>query len=443
MEGRAASLSEPVLGEERWSLVQRVGFRFFFVYFVLYVLPFPCGYVLWADKPAEWYEGFWYAVVPWVGRVVLGLDRDIPVGPNGSGDTTADYVRVFCLAVLAALATLVWSLVARRRAHPRLAALLRLLLRYVLGATMLSYGFAKVFKSQFSFPDPARLMGTYGGSSPMGLLWTFMGFSTPYTVFSGLGEVVGGALLFFRRTTTLGALILTGVLANVVILNFAYDVPVKLYSSHLLTMTLVLLWPDARRLLDFLVLNRRVEPTALVPILRGGSRYLLLAVKLLFIGLITYSTASGAYEGYRTWGDGAPRSKLYGLYDVEEFVRVAPSPGGLAGPAEPSDVESSADSTRWLRLGVGKWICTVLQTDGEHVGYRQVYDEAAGTLSLTAFSGTPTHVFTVNWLEPGLLELAGTLDGAEVALTLRQVDLTTLPLVGRGFHWINEFPLNR
>ena len=30
-----------------------------------------------------------------------------------------------------------------------------------------------------------------------------MGYSTPYTLFSGAGEVLGGLLLFFRRTTTL------------------------------------------------------------------------------------------------------------------------------------------------------------------------------------------------------------------------------------------------
>lgn len=61
-----------------------------------------------------------------------------------------------------------------------------------------------------------------------------MGYSRTYTIFAGAGEVIGGVLLFFRRTTTLGALILCGVLANVVALNFSYGIPVKIFSSLLL-----------------------------------------------------------------------------------------------------------------------------------------------------------------------------------------------------------------
>ncbi len=435
-EGAAAPCSEPARGAGGWSLARRVGFRFFFVYFVLYSFPFPVGHLPWTEALASRYARLWYAVDPWVGRHVLGIGREIPVGPNGSGDTTADYVQVFCLAVLSALATLVWSLLACARAHPRLAAGLRLYLRYVLASTMLSYGFAKVFKAQFPFPEPGRLLETYGDSSPMGLLWTFMGASTAYTIFSGLGEVLGGGLLFFRRTTTLGALVLTGVLANIVVLNFSYDVPVKLYSSHLLAMTCALLLPDGRRLLGFLVLNRRVEP---LPLARaaGRARHALLAAKLLFVGVICYGTIRQGYEAYFQWGDGAPLPALHGLYEVEEFVRVEPLPAG------PDDGAGHADPGRWRRLAVNKWGCTVERADEERVGYGMSYDEAAGTLSLTDFAGSPRHSFTLSRLAPDVLELSGTLDGSEVAMTLRRVDLKSLLLVGRGFHWINEFPYNR
>ncbi len=54
-----------------------------------------------------------------------------------------------------------------------------------------------------------------------------MGYSTPYNVFTGLVETVPAMLLFFRRTATLGALLLVAVLANVVMLNLCYDVPVE------------------------------------------------------------------------------------------------------------------------------------------------------------------------------------------------------------------------
>ena len=40
----------------------------------------------------------------------------------------------------------------------------------------------------------------------MGILWKLMGHSYGYNLFTGLAEAVPAALLFWRRTTTVGAL---------------------------------------------------------------------------------------------------------------------------------------------------------------------------------------------------------------------------------------------
>ena len=37
----------------------------------------------------------------------------------------------------------------------------------------------------------------------------------------------------------------------------------------------------------------------------------------------------------------------------------------------------------------------------------------------------------------------GDLNGAQATVTLRRIDLTKIPLLTRGFHWINENPFNR
>src|SRR5437899_11151387 len=102
------------------------------------------------------------------------------------------------------------------------------------------------------FPPPAldRLVQPFGDASPMGLAWTFVGASPAYEIFTGTGELLGGLLLTMQRTTLLGALVAAGVMAHVVALNFCYDVPVKLFSSHLLALALWLMIPDARRLFD-------------------------------------------------------------------------------------------------------------------------------------------------------------------------------------------------
>jgi hypothetical protein len=71
----------------------------------------------------------------WVGRTVFGVT--ITVMPAGSGDTTFNYVEVFCWVVIAATVTLVWSVADRRRpTDPRLFEALRVVLRHFLAVQL-------------------------------------------------------------------------------------------------------------------------------------------------------------------------------------------------------------------------------------------------------------------------------------------------------------------
>ena len=100
---------------------------------------------------------------------------------------------------------LVWSVADRKRPnYERLYDWFRLYLRMVLAAIMIPYGAAKLFQAQFPAPSLSTLLEPYGDSSPMHLLWTFMGASPSYSFFAGAVEVLGGALLIVPRLTTLG-----------------------------------------------------------------------------------------------------------------------------------------------------------------------------------------------------------------------------------------------
>jgi hypothetical protein len=41
------------------------------------------------------------------------------------------------------------------------------------------------------------------------------------------------------------------------------------------------------------------------------------------------------------------------------------------------------------------------------------------------------------------LELDGEMDGHQLHMQLHLIDRSKFPLVGRGFHWIQEYPFNR
>jgi len=422
-----------------WSLAQRLAFRFAFCYLILYLFPFPLE-----EFPIPGLAALFAGIaklqdvlVLWAGKHVLHL-REVLVlrGKTGSGDTTYEYVQLVCFLGLAAIATLAWTLAARRaREHRRLYEWLRIYVRFGLGTILLGYGMNKVIKLQFSFPSPDRLMEPIGESSPMGLLWTFMGVSTPYTMFAGAMEVIGGVLLFFRRTTTLGALVVIAVMTNVVMLNLCYDVPVKQFSMHLLAMAGFLLLPDLRRLADVLVLHRPTVPASLAPPYSARwARIGGLACKTLFVGWVLFATTRQCLEMQKQYGDAAPKPPLHGIYEVEEFVRN----GRVVPPL-------LTESGRWRRL-TSRYtqFLTVRSMDDTPHGYRVEYTPAKRTVTL--FTGEPKQrqgSFTYSWPDKDHLLLQGTLLKDTLVLKLRRIDETKLRLVSRGFHWVSEFPFNR
>lgn len=200
-------------------------------------------------------------VIEWTARNVFQIGYEL-VPPNGSGDTTYNYISIFIGFVVSFAFAIVWAMVEGRPCNfPRRRDALQIGLRYSLALTMVVYGLAKLSFEFSQFPPPRtfQLDKTWGDSSPMNVLWTFMGYSRAYTFFSGIGELVSGVLLLFRRTSVLGALIGIGIMANVVMLNFSYDVPVKIMSSHLLVMACLIVLPNAIRIANVFLFNR---PTA-------------------------------------------------------------------------------------------------------------------------------------------------------------------------------------
>ena len=419
-----------------WSPATRVGFRFACVYWLLYDLPFPISQIPGLTWVQERYDAGWQALVPWVGKHLLRLPTDITVFTNGSGDTTFNYVQVLCFVVLALLGTALWSLLDRRRVqYVVLHDWLRVYLRFVLGATLWGYGMHKVIPLQFGVPSGERLLQTFGDSSPMGLLWTFMAASVPYTIFSGAVEVVAGTLLFFRRTTTLGALLSIAVMANIVALNFCYDVPVKLYSMHLLVHAIFLALPDLSRLVRVFVTHRATSASDVGP--PAGPRWLRVTRRVswvAFVGWIVFSSLAGSLGAREQYGSTASKSALQGVWEVTEFERDGERCALVVG--EPD---------LWRHLAFNAWgSCTIRSTDEKRE--RVMVELVPDTQKLkfkTIGVGAAEYEFAWSLENVGELLLIGTLRGKNIRARLRTVPDSDFLLRSRGFHWINEFPFNR
>jgi hypothetical protein len=297
-------LAAMVIGLMAWSTsnssaLQRFALRFSIIYWLFYSLPSPFASLFafadLSDVVASYGQGV-ESMVRWAARNVLGLEGEL-VLPRGSGDPVYSYVKLLVGFALAFAGAGVWSLVDRKdRDRTWLRDLLRSYLRYVLALTLLGYGLAKAgfVATQFGTVSDWRLERTFGESSPMGLLWTFMAASPAYTFFSGIAEVVAGLLLIPRRTATLGGLCAFAVMLNIVMLNFCYDVPVKLYSFHLMLMGVLVALPDGARLFGVFLLNRATEPVDLNPPYTG--RRTVIGYRLLKLAAFLYLFAWPIFE---------------------------------------------------------------------------------------------------------------------------------------------------
>jgi predicted DCC family thiol-disulfide oxidoreductase YuxK len=383
--------------------------RLLYAYSILYIFPFPIP-----SLPA--YTAFWHRTLSGLAETTLGYG--FTVFPAGSGDTTYNYFETaFDLSVAVLLAVLTWRVPLPRWFPPGF----RTYVRYFLGASLITYGWAKLIPMQFPYPSTSRLLNTLGDTSPMGLLWTFMGLSPAYQMLTGAAELLAGSLLLFRRTALLGSLLGTVVLTQVVALNYCYDVPVKLFSTHLLGAALLLLAPNASRLLAWFLLQVPAAPVAEQPfvISRPWWPNLRLAAKTLFIlGALVVP----GYSSFQAWASrekAIAASPLHGMYDV-------------------------IPSRSWRSVAIqGTSQFSVRMANGAIEHYLLKFDSASNSLQLSTRNGMSTDQLQLSRPASGNLHLSGRLAGEAVEVDLRRVPPSSITLTGRGFHWINEFPFNK
>jgi hypothetical protein len=422
-----------------WTLAQKLFFRFFSFFFLLYIFFNPNG-VFPYTAFFEMYIPQFHLLIPWIGRHFLHLSYEITVFTNGSGDTTYDYVVVLFILFLSTLGCLVWTILDRhRKSYNLLYYWLTVAIRYYLAGTMLSYGFVKVFKLQFPYPNPYRLLEPYGNSSPMGLAWTFMGYSQGYNLFTGFSEIISGLLLFFRRTTPAGAFLSLLVAGHVMALNYFFDIPVKLLSTAMVIMSLFLLSGNIRRLVGLFFFNESTVLLIIKPpyINKKGLRYSMRIFKFLLIAFVLLTNIFNSAVSLGKYGDSAPKTPLYGIYNTETFVRNRDT----IAPLE-------TDTLRWKQLIVGGYkgfaYANIKMTNDSLKNYAFHLDTIQQTIILFSYADTNRKfLFRYRFLDKNMMVLKGDWKGDSVEIRMRKYDLDSFLLVKRGFHWINEYPLNR
>jgi hypothetical protein len=424
----------------RWRLATRIAFRCVAVYFTLYVLSTQMigGLVKWPTGGSPNLSAI-PAVrngVSWVAAHVFGVRNPLVITGSGSGDKTFDWVLVSCLLTITAIAVTVWSIVDRHRPNYITAhKWLHLFLRFALGSTMATYALVKVIPLQMPAPPLTRLLEPFGHFSPMGVLWYSVGASRPYEMFTGFAELAAAVLLFVPATATLGALVALADSIQIFALNMTYDVPVKLFSFQLILLSLILLAPEASRLMNMLVLNRTAGPSTQPSLTRSRRANSILAGVQAAVGVYLLGTnLYGAVLAWTRYGGGAPKSPLYGIWNVDRM-----SIDGV----ERSPLTSDYDRFRRVVFQAPTAIA-FQRMDDTFTTYTAAIDSAGQSLTLTRPADKNWKAdFTFQRPAGDQLVLDGALDGHAIHMRLQLFDREKFLLVSRGFHWVQEYPFNR
>jgi hypothetical protein len=358
-----------------WKSMTKFLRLFILTYIFFYMFPFPLTDIPIVGDILNFYYNSIEFLTIWLGENILLLDKVERIEMTGSGDTTFDFVMLFTTVTISlCTATIIFALTATKSNYKILTDIVSTYARYYLAIYLLSYGFAKFYDGQFIFPDINRLEQKFGDASPMGLLWTFMGYSKAYTVFCGICEVTGGFLLFFRRTTVLGGLISLMVMANVAMLNFAYDVPVKLFSTHLALISVFIISPNILNLFQLFFQNKTTTLTIdTVELHNKWLKYGRVAFKtIIVIGFPALFIISDL-----NYTEDIPHHNLNGAYITEEFVKN-------------NDTISSTqkDSTKWSKFIVTDDYVKVVFYGDNILYFDTSIDTALQTISLSPYSDT-------------------------------------------------------
>lgn len=240
--------------------------------------------------------------VRWLCKLLYAWDGRI----DFSSDTRGLLLLLTILALLAAVLVL-----PLKKHNEKLLPVLKITTVYFLAFVLLKYGLDKVFLRQFYEPAPNLLYTPFGNLDRDILYWSTIGVAPAYQIIMGSVEVLAALLLLFASTRFIGLLLATITLVQVVIINFTFDISVKMFSLLLLTMASYSSLPQLRALFGFLLTQKETalpkQKTIAIPV------HIKVGLKCFVIGLMLLMAL---YPQLQTQ---TPKPELYGAYKVTDY----------------------------------------------------------------------------------------------------------------------------
>ena len=361
-----------------WSALKKFGFRVLFIFLLAMCIPFsPNWYknVFTLDWSRPHYRDLYDIARFQPGFLALirgQRNREVTDSPDGSAaekknksfkrdnasatamppkkSFLADYADWGVALLIGLVGGAIWSLLDRKRkTYFELYYWIRVVVRYRAGIGIIGFGFTKLFPTQMPYPSLGLLNSNFGDFTAQKIYWLSVGIVPWYQVFGGVVEILAGALLLFRKTTTFGAILLIAALGDITFVNYAYDGGVHVYAFYFVVLGLFLLADDIPKLYNLLILERYTVPFRIYPNLSKPTlRYTRIGLKgltfLIFFGVMTYTEIINfKYDPYKQPATAGVKN-LRGNYQVTEFKI-----NGQVIPYNP------LDSTRWQEATFENW----------------------------------------------------------------------------------------
>lgn len=248
-----------------WKSYEKILFRIGFIFFIAICIP---------NSP-EWYKQVFsidwtnlhYRDLYDIARFGSGINF---FGNTIFGSSLAGYANWIITALVAIAGGLIWTAIvywrkSDRKEYNNLYYWLRVIVRYRAGIGIIGFGFTKLLPVQMPYPSLGILNTNFGDLTAQKIFWLSVGIVPWYQIFTGIVEVGAGTLLLFRKTTTLGSILLLGALGDIVYVNFAYDGGVHVYSSYFVLLSAFLLIPDIPKIYNLFIRERFTTPNFYYP----------------------------------------------------------------------------------------------------------------------------------------------------------------------------------
>lgn len=333
----------------QWTTWEKVLFRITFLFLLLLTIPSDTTYYKQLFSFGFHFQDFYH-----IGYITPSFFSS---AHWGAGSFTG-WLIAFVIAVAGAF---VWGILEKGK-HINYDALYywtRVVLRYRLAIAFISAGLVLILPLQLPYPTISDLHTAYGDFLPWKIYYHSTAVATAgYRQTIGALEIIAAILLLYRKTVAAGALIITFVLVNVVLANFAYEIGDHLYSLYLLIVAIVLLLHDFQRLYAILVQQTAAFADRVQPVFGnklGKLRHTLKIAFTVFVLLFT-GLAIGS-SGKDNW----PYPNQPGLKDAAGFYNV--SSFSLNDSVHPY---SLTDTVRWNDVVFEKWNTLSVRTLKSH-----------------------------------------------------------------------------